>query len=61
MEKLHANIVLENGRYVLEDATTPGGTYVNDQRVNGRAYLRSRDLIRIGRSVLRFFERQKRT
>jgi hypothetical protein len=60
VEKLHANIVLENGRYVLEDATTPGGTYVNDQRVNGRTYLRSGDLIRLGRSVLRFFERQRR-
>ncbi|MCI0641471.1 MAG: FHA domain-containing protein [Gemmataceae bacterium] len=59
VEKLHANIVLENGRYVLEDATTPGGTYVNDQRVNGRVYLRSGDLIRVGRSVLRFFERRR--
>jgi hypothetical protein len=60
VEKLHANIVLNSGRYYIEDSVTPGGTYVNDQRVNGRMALTSGDLIRMGKSVLRFYERAKR-
>ena len=61
VEKAHANIVLDNGRYYLEDLQTPGGTYVNDQKVQGRAPLKRGDLIRIGKSVLRFNERTKRS
>jgi hypothetical protein len=61
VEKLHANIIMEGGRYVLVDSTTPGGTYVNDQRVHDRVALCSGDVIRMGRSLLRFYERQKRT
>lgn len=60
VEKLHAHIVLQDGRYLLEDNATPGGTIVNDQKVNGRTELFSGDQIRIGKSVLRFYERQKR-
>jgi hypothetical protein len=60
VEKLHANIVSEGGRYYLEDSTTPGGTFVNDQKVHGRLPLNSGDLIRMGKSILRFYEKQKR-
>lgn len=60
VEKIHANIVLEAGRYYLEDMQTPGGTYVNEQKVEGKAPLKTGDLIRVGKSVLRFNERAKR-
>jgi hypothetical protein len=60
VERLHAHIVLDARRYFIEDNGTPGGTYVNDQRVNGRTPLQSGDVIRMGKSVLRFYERQKR-
>lgn len=60
VEKAHANIVLEGGRYFLEDLQSPGGSYVNDQKVEGKAPLRAGDLIRVGKSVLRFNERAKR-
>ncbi len=60
VEKLHAHIVVADGRFVLEDNGTPGGTFVNEQRVHGRTPLQSGDLIRMGKSVLRFYERQKR-
>jgi Inner membrane component of T3SS, cytoplasmic domain len=60
VEKLHARILQEGNHYVLEDNSTPDGTYVNDQRVNGRAPLNNGDLIRIGRNILRFSERAKR-
>ncbi len=60
VEKLHAAILLAGNRYYLEDAATPGGTYVNDRRVVGRVPLNSGDLIRVGNSVLCFRERQQR-
>jgi hypothetical protein len=59
VEKAHAYIVLDGGRYFLEDLHTPGGTFVNDQKVEGRASLNAGDRIRIGKSVLRFNERAK--
>ena len=60
IEKLHARIVMHNNRYYVEDENTPGGTYVNDVRVNGRAPLQAGDRIRLGSCVVRFDERQKR-
>jgi hypothetical protein len=61
VEKVHANIILAGNRYYLEDVNTPTGTFVNDQPIAGRTPLKSGDLIRVGRNVLRFNERQKRT
>jgi hypothetical protein len=60
IEKLHANILQAGNRYYVEDASTPVGTFVNDQPVKGRMVLSSGDLIRVGKSLLRFNERQKR-
>lgn len=59
IEKFHANIVQTGSRYFLEDAGT-GGTYLNERPVTGRTPLNSGDAIRIGKSVLRFNERQTR-
>ncbi len=61
IEKLHAHIIQSGNRYFLEDMQTPGGTFVNDQLVQGRFPLKSDDLIRVGNSVLRFRERAKRS
>ena len=61
VEKLHARIVLQGGRYMLADAGTAAGTYVNEERIAQPRPLRSGDAIRIGTNVLRFGERQKRT
>jgi hypothetical protein len=60
IERLHARILLKNNRYVLADADTPGGTYVNDQRISRPTALSSGDVIRVGNSMLEFGERQKR-
>jgi hypothetical protein len=60
VERRHARILLNDGRYVLYDEGTPGGTFVNDRRIDGPTPLRSGDVIRVGRNVLRFGERQKR-
>jgi hypothetical protein len=60
VEPRHARILLQGGRYVLVDAGGKGGTYLNDVRIEQPSPLRSGDLIRVGRNVLRFGERAKR-
>lgn len=60
-EKLHAKFVLKSGRYYLVDNGTPGGTFLNGERISGPSPLKSGDLIQCGRSALRFGERAKRT
>ncbi|HEV3262806.1 MAG TPA: FHA domain-containing protein [Gemmataceae bacterium] len=60
VEKVHARILLQGNRYVVADAGTPSGTFVNDERITQAVPLRSGDQIRIGNNVLRFRERQKR-
>jgi MFS family permease len=61
IERLHARILLKDNRYLLADAETPGGTFLNDERIGKPTPLKSGDVIRVGNSVLEFGERQKRT
>jgi hypothetical protein len=61
IERTHARIVHEGSRYLLADAGTPGGTFLNEQPVTQPTALRSGDAIRVGKSIVRFGERQKRT
>ena len=60
VEKVHARIINKGGRYSLRDDETPGGTFVNDEKVIGPRELRNGDVIRLGNCVLRFGERQKK-
>jgi hypothetical protein len=57
----HAQILQQNGRYLLVDVGSKGGTYLNDALINEPSPLRSGDLIRVGRCVLRFGERSRRS
>ncbi len=59
IEKQHAFLIQEGRRFYVEDQGTPGGTEVNGERVIGRRALVSGDLITLGKSRLRFFERAK--
>ncbi len=59
VEKFHAKIVEVGNQYFVEDEGTPNGTFVNNQKVAGRNLLRCGDKIRVGDSVLCFFEREK--
>ena len=59
VEKQHAAIIHADRGYFVEDTGTPSGTFVNDRRVQGRVPLKSGDLIRVGKCVLRFGEREK--
>ncbi len=59
VEKVHARILHQGNRYLLRDDDTPGGTYVNDEKISSPTPLRNGDSIRVGNCVLRFGERQK--
>jgi Inner membrane component of T3SS, cytoplasmic domain len=61
VERTHARIQLKEHHYVLADAETPGGTFLNGNRVKKPVPLRDGDSIGVGNSVLRFGERQKRS
>jgi hypothetical protein len=60
VERRHARIVRRGDRFVLEHLGGASATFVNDTPVVGPTALKSGDLIRLGRSVLSFGERQKR-
>lgn len=60
IEKQHAKIVQKDNNYYLEDNGTPGGTFLNDQRITSRALLKNGDRIQVGTALLRFGERQKK-
>jgi hypothetical protein len=60
VEKQHALIILERGGYYLEPLPNTPGTYINDQPILVRTPLHAGDLIRVGKSLLRFNQRRKR-
>jgi hypothetical protein len=60
VDKHHCQIARRGNDYVLTDEGSSSGTFVNDERVNGSRFLRSGDLIRLGRCLLRFGERHKK-
>jgi len=60
IEKVHARVMLTGNRYLLADGGTQAGTYLNDELIAGPMPLGSGDTIRVGNSVIRFGERQKR-
>ena len=59
IEKLHARIYQQDGRYLIADNASAHGTFVNGQRVAGPMLLRSGDLIRLGNACVRFSERRQ--
>jgi hypothetical protein len=59
VEKVHATITRQGGRYLLSDAGTPGGTLLNGTRISGPAPLSDGDRIQLGNCVLTFGERRK--
>ncbi|BAL83467.1 hypothetical protein SELR_17590 [Selenomonas ruminantium subsp. lactilytica TAM6421] len=50
----HATIFLHGAQYVIEDLGSVNHTYVNGQMLEGKAYLKPNDEIRIGMVTLKF-------
>lgn len=61
VDRLHARIIQENGRYLLVDAGSRNGTLVNDLPVIEPKRLRSGDTIQLGNSRLCFMEKERRS
>jgi pSer/pThr/pTyr-binding forkhead associated (FHA) protein len=55
----HAEIRQDHGQYYLSDCGTPGGTFVNGERVGARFQLRSDDRVRIGNLELQLVDPAK--
>jgi pSer/pThr/pTyr-binding forkhead associated (FHA) protein len=52
----HAEVVQENGKYVIEDKGAATGTFVNKKKVTGRQTLRDGDVIDVGDATIVFSE-----
>ena len=60
VEKVHARILKQGDHYLLADNGTSGGTFLNEERIDGPTPLKAGDAIRVGKCVIRFQERQKK-
>jgi VWFA-related protein len=52
----HAEVVQENGHYVIEDKGAATGTFVNKKKVTGRQTLKDGDVIDVGSATIVFSE-----
>lgn len=50
----HAAIYRHGSQYIVEDLGSVNHTYVNDQELEGRAYIQAGDVLRIGLVTLKF-------
>lgn len=56
VSRRHARIVQSEGKYVLEDMKSPGGTMLNGKRILRPSELRDGDLIRLADTVVSFHQ-----
>jgi hypothetical protein len=61
ISRQHAEVVKENGRYIIEDKGSETGTLVNKKPVAGRQVLEDGDVINVGNSTIVFSEQSTRT
>ena len=54
ISRRHARLALDDDTYVIEDLSSKNGTYVNDERTDGKVPLRPDDRIEIGTTVFRY-------
>lgn len=56
VSRRHARIVADGEGFYIEDLGSSNGTFVNNEKIDGRAELRARDQIQIGPFTLQFNE-----
>lgn len=49
----HAKIFLKNNSCIIEDLNSTNGTFVNDEAIEGKTYLSSGDMVKIGNSLFK--------
>jgi hypothetical protein len=60
IDRLHARVTRQGNGYLLADAGSAAGTYLNGHRLVEPALLRAGDRIQLGQTVLCYGERRKR-
>ena len=61
MSGRHLRIFLREGRYFLEDTNSTNGTFLNGERIASAVPLDSGDLIKAGRTILKFLASSSET
>ncbi|WP_338080807.1 FHA domain-containing protein [Clostridium cochlearium] len=56
ISSFHARIYLRNNNYIIEDLGSTNGTIVNNTKINGKKYLESGDIVKLGNTVLKFID-----
>lgn len=56
ISSFHVRIYLKNNDYIIEDLGSTNGTIVNNTKINGKKYLESRDIVKLGSTVLKFID-----
>jgi hypothetical protein len=56
VSRRHARLMLQGGRYVLEDLGSTNGTFVNGRRISAPYVLKPGDVISLGESISLVFE-----
>ncbi|HTF99862.1 MAG TPA: VWA domain-containing protein [Nitrospirota bacterium] len=59
LEQNHAQVLRENGMYVIEDRSSKTGTFVNKKRVTGKQVLEDGDVIDMGGATIVFSSADK--
>jgi len=57
----HAEVMQENGRYIIEDKGSVAGTFVNKKKITVRQVLEDGDVIDMGQSTIVFSEGTSQT
>ena len=50
----HAQVLISDANWVLEDLNSTNGTFIDDKRVQGRIILNNGQIVKIGRTWVQF-------
>ena len=54
ISRFHAMIIIQEGRYSIEDLNSANGTFLNESRIQGRQSLSDKDKIQIADFTIEF-------
>jgi hypothetical protein len=57
VSRIHAKIIYDGRRFKLSDSSSSSGTFLNGNKINGWVTLEDGDLIKVGRTVLKFTQK----
>ena len=57
ISRIHAKIIYDGRRFKLSDSSSSSGTFLNGNKISGWVTLEDGDLIKVGRTVLKFTQK----